>query len=76
MHQIIDDGKFKVFKINDSWSEKEKHLNGHLKSRPRGEYRLTLPLSESLLQLLEKFHHHQLELLKENGLVNVEYNRL
>lgn len=26
-HQIIDDGKFKVFKINDSWSEKEKHLN-------------------------------------------------
>ena len=69
-HQIIDDGKFKVFKINDSWSEKEKHLNDHLKSRPRGESRLTLPLSEPLLQLLEKFHHHQLELLKENKLAN------
>lgn len=63
-YQIIDDGKFKVFKINDSWSEKEKHLNDHLKSRPRGESRLTLPLSEPLLQLLEKFHHHQLELSK------------
>ncbi|WP_436633956.1 tyrosine-type recombinase/integrase, partial [Lactobacillus acidophilus] len=69
-HQIIDDGKFKVFKINDSWSEKEKHLNDHLKSRPRGESRLTLPLSEPLLQLLEKFHHHQLEFLKENKLTN------
>lgn len=70
-NQIINDGKFKVFQINDSWSEKEKHLNGHLKSRPRGEFRLTLPLSEPLLQLLNKFHYHQLELLKENGLVNV-----
>lgn len=68
--QITNDGKFKVFRINDSWNEKEKHLNGHLKSRPHGESRLTLPLSEPLLQLLNKFHHFQLELLKENGLTN------
>lgn len=68
--QITNDGKFKVFRINDSWNEKEKHLNGHLKSRPHGESRLTLPLSEPLLQLLNKFHYRQLELLKENRLTN------
>ena len=68
--QITNDGSFKVFRINDSWNEKEKHLNGHLKSRPHGESRLTLPLSEPLLQLLNKFRHCQLELLKENGLTN------
>lgn len=68
--QITNDGKFKVFQINDSWNEKEKHLNGHLKSRPHGESRLTLTLSEPLLQLLNKFRHRQLEFLKENGLIN------
>lgn len=68
--QIINDGKYKVFCINDSWSEKEKRFNGHLKSRPRGDSRLTPPLSEPLLQLLNEFHHHQIELLKEHDLVN------
>lgn len=68
--QITNDGKFKAFQINDSWNEKEKHLNGHLKSRPHGESRLTLTLSEPLLQLLNKFRHRQLEFLKENGLIN------
>lgn len=29
--QLIDDGEFKVFQINDSWSEKTHGLNGHLK---------------------------------------------
>lgn len=58
-NQIIGDGKFKVFRINDSWNEKEKHLNGHLKSRLHGESRLTLSLSEPLLQLLNKFHYSQ-----------------
>lgn len=41
-----------------------------MKSRPHGESRLTLPLSEPLLQLLNKFRHCQLELLRENGLTN------
>ena len=68
--QIVNDGNYKVFCINDSWSGKEKHFNGHLKSRSRGDFRLTLPLSEPLLQLLNEFHHRQIELLKEHDLEN------
>lgn len=68
--QIVNDGNYKVFCIDDSWSEKEKRFNGHLKSRSRGDSRLTHPLSEPLLQLLNEFRHRQIELLKEHDLVN------
>lgn len=67
---LVDDGKYKVFRINNSWNEKEKQFNGHLKSRPKGEYRLTLPLPEPLLQLLEKFKYRQNRFLFEHDMAN------
>lgn len=67
---LVDDGKYKVFRINDSWNEKEKQFNGHLKSRPKGEFRLTLPLPEPLLQLLEKFKHRQNRFIFEQDMTN------
>lgn len=72
--QIVNDSKYKVLRINDSWNEKEKHANGHLKSRVPGDFRLTLPLSEPLLQLLKVFQHRQKEFLWEHDLSN--YNDL
>lgn len=63
-------GKYQVFKINNSWNEKEKQFNGHLKSRHKGEFRLTFPLPEPFLQLLEKFHPRQNEFLYEHDLTN------
>ena len=54
-------------------NEKEKQFNGHLKSRPKGEFRLTLPLFEPLLQLLGKFHRRQNKFLYKHDLTN-KYN--
>ncbi|MGN8722555.1 tyrosine-type recombinase/integrase [Lactobacillus amylovorus] len=73
--EIVNDKEYKVFRINDAWNEKEKRLNGHLKSRRRGEYRLTLPLSKQLLTLLETFRYHQRQYLLEHGLSN-DKNRI
>lgn len=67
---LYTDGKYQVFKISNSWNEKEKQFNGHLKSRPKGEFRPTLPLSEPLLQLLKKFYHCQNKFLYEHDLTN------
>lgn len=72
--QIVNDGNYKVFRINDSWNGKEKQPNGHLKSRVPGDFRLTLPLSEPLLQLLKVFQHRQKDFLWEHDLSN--YNDL
>lgn len=45
---LYADGKYQAFNINNSWNEKEKQFNGHLKSRRKGIFRLTLPLPEPL----------------------------
>lgn len=67
---IVSDNEYKVFSINNSWNEKARQLNEHLKSRPRGFSRLTLPLSEPLLQLLKQFHQGQMDFLKEQNISN------
>lgn len=67
---LVTDGKYRVFRINNSWNEKEKQFNGHLKSRPKGEFGLTLPLPEPLLQLFEKFKHRQNRFLFEHDMAN------
>ena len=67
---ITDENKYDVFRIDDSWNEKEHRFNGHLKSRPKGEYRLTLPLTEPLVQILQKFRCLQDEFLFEHDLTN------
>ncbi len=59
-----------VFEINDSWNSKAKELNGHLKSRPKGAKRLTLPISEALYQILMTFKEKQAKVLQEYGLDN------
>lgn len=66
--QLVNEKGHHVFKINDSWNEKNRHLNGHLKSRPSGEVRLTLPLDEDVYQLLRKFHKEQKRILQEKGI--------
>lgn len=68
--QLIDDGEFKVFQINDSWSEKTHGLNGHLKGRPKGYVRKTLPLDNDTLEILKVFHKRQKEFLANKGLIN------
>ena len=64
-----DHGKV-VFEISDSWNSKAKELNGHLKSRPKGAKRLTLPISEALYQTLMIFKEKQAKVLQEYGLDN------
>lgn len=41
-----------------------------MKIRPKGEFRLTLPLPEPLLQLLAKFKHCQNRFLFEHDMAN------
>ena len=67
---LYADGKYQAFNINNSWNEKEKQFNGHLKSRRKGVFRLTLPLPRPLLQLLDKFHHCQNKFIYEHDLTN------
>lgn len=48
----------------------KKQFNGHLKGRSKGEFKLTLPLPEPLLQLLEKSKHRQNRFLFKNDKAN------
>lgn len=52
---LIQDEDHWVFRINDSYSEMTKQLNGHLKSRKLGESRLTPLISEQLYQTIQDF---------------------
>ena len=82
--QLINDGEFKVFEINDSWSEKNHAPNHHLKGRAKGFARKTLPLSTETLDILNVFRKKQSEFLKSNDqknkndyiLLNLRDNRL
>lgn len=68
--QLINDGEFKVFEINDSWSEKNHAPNHHLKGRAKGFSRKTLPLSGETLNILNVFRKKQSEFLKGTDQIN------
>ncbi|MCI1915561.1 MAG: site-specific integrase [Lactobacillus sp.] len=69
-NQLVHDGSFEVFKINDSWSEKLNRLNGHLKARARGVSRLTLNLSSEVLGVLRIYSIKQRHFLEQKRIVN------
>lgn len=62
-----DEGHW-VIKINDSYSELSKELNGHLKARRKGEWRLTPPISQQLYDQLQLFKQKQAKFLQEKEL--------
>ena len=68
--QIIKEGNYTVFEINDSWSEKLKDFNGHLKGRSRGVTRKTINLSFEVQKVLDIYHQKQIELLEKKGVLN------
>lgn len=69
-NQLIKEGSYDVFEIDDSWSEKLHRLNGHLKSRPHGFSRKTLPISNNLVELLLNYQKKQRKLLRDKGIIN------
>lgn len=68
--QLVDDGSYKVFEINNAWSEKINKLNGHLKGRARGISRKTLNLSSEVLDVLRMYQVKQKKLLHDKGIIN------
>ncbi|HJF53822.1 MAG TPA: site-specific integrase [Limosilactobacillus coleohominis] len=62
-----DEGHW-VFRINDSYSELTKGLNGHLKARRKGESRLTPPITQQLYDQLQIFKQKQEAFIKDKGL--------
>lgn len=67
---LTKEGDFTVFKIDDSWCERAKTLNGHLKARAKGDSRKTLPLSKENLDILSKYHHAQETILQRKSIIN------
>ena len=60
-----------TFKIDNSWSEKDKKPNGSLKDRPKGAYRYCLPIKNSeIIDLIKEFQIKQKKYLDEYGLKN------
>ncbi|ARD06177.1 integrase [Lactobacillus amylolyticus] len=60
-----------TFKIDNSWSEKEKKPNGSLKDRPKGAYRYSLPIKNNkIIDLIKEFQIKQKKYLNEYGLKN------
>lgn len=68
--QLVKEVNYNVFEIDDAWSEKLHRLNGHLKSRPHGFSRKTLPLSNDLVELLLSYQKKQKKLLRDKGIIN------
>lgn len=68
--QLVDEGSYKVFDIDDSWSEKLNSLNGHLKGRARGVSRKTINVSLEVLSMLKIYQVKQHELLHRRGIIN------
>lgn len=56
---FVKKNDYYVFVINDAWNDRTKALNRHLKSRKRGEVRITLPISNELTLYLSKFKKYQ-----------------
>ena len=60
-----------TFKIDNSWSEKDKKPNGSLKDRPKGAYRYCLPIKNNeIIDLIKDFQIKQKKYLDEYGLKN------
>ena len=68
---ILSEGHW-VFKINNSFSEKEGKFNNHLKSRKIGEWRLTPPITEELRLELLKFKTKQKKFIVEKKIANTK----
>lgn len=68
--QLVDEGNYKVFNINDAWSEKLDSLNGHLKGRARGASRKTINVSPEVLSMLKIYQVKQNDLLYRRGIIN------
>lgn len=68
--QLVDEGSYKVFDINDAWSEKLNSLNGHLKGRGRGVSRKTINVSPEVLSMLKIYQVKQKDLLYRRGIIN------
>lgn len=63
---LVKENSYSIFRINDAWNDRIKSLNGHLKSRKRGEERITLPISNELASYLSKFKKCQLKYFSKN----------
>ena len=61
-----------VFRIDDSFSEKEGKFNNHLKSRKIGEWRLTPPITDKLRLELLNFKEKQKRFMEEKGITNTK----
>ncbi|CAM2911920.1 MULTISPECIES: tyrosine-type recombinase/integrase [Lactobacillus] len=68
--ELIIDGSYYVFKIDDAWNDKTHQLNHHLKGRPRGYFRKTVSVSANTVELLKTFHKKQQEYLAGKGMLN------
>lgn len=69
--EFIKENQFTVLSIDDSWCERSRKLNGHLKARMKGESRKTLALSPELLKILKDYRQKQEMLLNRKKLNNV-----
>lgn len=67
---LVEEDGYTTFKIDDSWSDYVNGLNGSLKSRQRGEYRICLPLSADLVQVIGEYSKKQAEFAAERQLSN------
>lgn len=61
---------YHLFIIDDAWSERKHALNGHLKSRNKGDFRETLPLTHNLYNALLLYKKKQSKFLREKGIKN------
>lgn len=68
--QLVDEGSYKVFDIDNAWSEKLDGLNGHLKGRARGVSRKTINVSTKVLSMLKIYQSKQNDLLHRRGIIN------
>lgn len=68
--EFTKEGGFTVLSIDDSWCERSKKFNGHLKARMHGESRKTLSISSELLDVLKDYHQKQESILNRKKLVN------
>lgn len=68
--EFMEEDGFTILSIDDSWCERSKKFNGHLKARMHGESRKTLSISPELLDVLKDYHQKQQMLLNRKKLIN------
>lgn len=67
---LVEEEDHWVFKLHDSYYVLDKKMNGHLKSRRPGNWRLTPPITKSLYEVIRKFQSSQEQYLDQLGLSN------